>query len=294
MNVKKFFLILLLILLAAFAAFGGVALAWMHSHPFETGEHGDALAKVAKNGIVNFLIVGKDHVGENTDVIMVASLNPKTDKVSILSVPRDTRVNLNGNRKVNSVYSYAGVRGMKKEETLINTVSQVTGLPIHYFAIINLRVFREIVDELGGVEFNVSRTYNYDDDLQELHIHLRPGLQTLNGEQAEGLIRYRHDYAMGDIQRVGVQQEFIMELIRQKLQLQYISKIPSVYNKIEDDIISNLKISDLLTYAKAFVGCDVETYLLPGSTGSGTGYWIQNHDETRALVADKFGYTDEN
>lgn len=294
MNVKKFFLILLVILLAAAAAFGGVATAWISSHPFDDGEHGNALAKVGANGIVNFLVVGKDHVGENTDVIIVASVNPKTQKITMLSIPRDTRVQLNGSRKINSVYSYAGACGMKKEETLINTVSTITGLPIHYFAIINLRAFRDIVDELGGVEFNVKRPYHYDDPYQELHIHIDPGVQVLDGEKAEGLIRYRHDYEMGDIQRVGVQQEFISAFIQQKVQLKYISKISEVYDKVTDNVISNLKVSDIMTYAKAFIGSSMETHMLPGTTGSGSGYWIQNDAETKALIRDNFGYTDEN
>lgn len=294
MNVKKFFLILALILLAAIAAFAGVAVGFVSSQPFALGDHGDALAPVGQDGIVNFLLVGKDHVGENTDVIMVISLNPETKNIAILSVPRDTRVNVNGNRKINSVYSYAGARGWKKEETLIDTVSNVTGLPIHYYAVINLRAFREVVDELGGVEFNVTRPYNYDDDLQDLHIHLQPGLQTLNGEQAEGLIRYRHDYAMGDIDRVGVQQEFVMAFLQQKLKVQYITKIPAVYDKVTDYVVSNLTVNDLITYAKAVMGYGAETYTLPGTAGSGTGYWIQDDAETKALIKEKFGYTDEN
>lgn len=294
MNVKKFLKILLVILLAAAAAFGGVAAAWISSRPFEAGDHGNALAKIGKDGIVNFLVVGKDHVGENTDVIMVASLNPKQQKISILSVPRDTRVYVNGNRKINSVYSYAGVRGMKKEETLIQTVSKITGLPIHYFAIMNLRAFRDIVDELGGVEFNVTRPYHYDDPYQDLHIHIDPGVQVLDGKKSEGLIRYRHDYEMGDIERVGVQQEFIRAFISQKVQLRYLSKVSEVYGHVTDNVISNLRVSDIMTYGKAFIGSEMETYTLPGSTGSGSGYWIQNDAETKALVADKFGYTDEN
>ncbi len=294
MNVKKFFLIFVLILLAALSAFAGVIVGLVSSRPFLLGDHGDALAEIGPDGIINFLVVGKDHVGENTDVIMVLSLNPEKKKISVLSIPRDTRANFNGNRKINSVYSYAGARGMKKEEALIETVSQVSRLPIHYYAIINLRAFRDVVDELGGVEFNVTRPYNYDDDLQDLHIHLSPGPQTLNGEQAEGLIRYRHDYAMGDIDRVGVQQKFIMEFLRQKLQAKYISDIPAVYDKVADNIISNLKVSDAISYAKAVMGYEMETHLLPGEAVAGTGYWIQDDAETDALIREKFGYTAEN
>lgn len=294
MNVKKFFKCLLLILLAALAVFGGIAAAWVTTNPFAEGDHGDAISEIGADGIVNFLIVGRDSVGENTDVIMVASLHTKNNKLSILSIPRDTRVNVNGSRKINSVYSYAGARGMKKEETLIETVSTVSGLPIHYFAIVNLRAFREVVDELGGVEFNVTRPYDYDDPYQDLHIHIQPGLQILDGEKAEGLIRYRHDYAMGDIERVGVQQAFISAFLEQKLQMRYITKISAVYDKVTDYVISNLKVSDMVGYAKELLGCEMATYMLPGTTGTSDGYWIQNDAETKTLIREKFGYTAEN
>ncbi|MBQ6811454.1 MAG: LCP family protein [Firmicutes bacterium] len=295
MNIKKFFKILLLLLLAVLAAFGGVVTAWFTASPFASGDHGNALAPIGKDGIVNCLVVGRDHVGENTDVIMVLSVNKKAGKTSILSVPRDTRVYVGGaNRKINSVYSYAGARGMKKEETLISAVSQITELPIHYFAIINLRAFREIVDELGGVEFHVQRAYHYDDPYQDLHIHLEPGLQVLDGESAEGLIRYRHDYAMGDIDRVGVQQAFIQAMISQKLKLRYISKVSAIYNAVTDDVVSNLKVNDIMEYAKAALECEIKTHLLPGSTSANSPYWIKNDDETAALIAQEFGYTAEN
>lgn len=288
MNVKKFFLVFGLIILAALAAFAGIVAGLISAKPFALGDHGNALSEIGSDGVVNFLLVGKDHVGANTDVIMVLSLNPTEKKISILSVPRDTRIYLSGTRKINSVYSYAQYYGMRKEETLIEAVSEVTRLPIHYYAIINLRAFRDVVDALGGVEYNIERPYHYDDPLQDLHIHLDPGQQTLSGAQAEGLIRYRHDYAMGDIDRVGVQQHFIMELIRQKLQIRYISEIPEVYDEVTDNVVSNLKVSDMLSYAKAVMGFEVETYLLPGYAGDGSGYWIQDDAETDRLIQEKF------
>ncbi len=294
MNVKKFFLIVVIVLLATLSALGGVLTAWISSHPFSLGDHGNALAEISSNGIINVLVAGKDVSGANTDVLMVVSVNPKQNNISILSVPRDTRVYVKGYRKINSVYSFAEATGAKKEETLIRAVSDITGLPIHYFAIINLRAFREIVDELGGVEFNVQRPYHYDDPYQDLHIHIDPGLQILDGEKAEGLIRYRHDYAMGDIQRLDVQQEFISAMVKQKLNVRYIAKVPAVYDKVTEYVVSNLRISDVLDLAKTILGCETNSYVLPGATGESNGYWIQNADKTRELIRDKFGYTDEN
>ncbi len=290
MNVKKFLIILLLVILAFTSALAGFVVGIIHSKPFLVGEHGNALAEVVKGGTVNFLIVGKDHVGANTDMILVASLNQKENKLTMLSIPRDTRVNFHGNRKINSVYGYAGYKGMKKEEALINVVSQTSGLPIHYYAIINLRAFREIVDELGGVEFNVERDYHYDDPFQDLHIHIDKGYQTLDGEKAEGLIRFRADYVEGDIKRVGVQQEFLMALIAQKVQMKYISQVPDIYDKVRDDVISNMKVSDVLDFAKSAVSVQSETHLLPGTFSTTSSDWIQNKEETEALIRDAFGY----
>lgn len=295
MNVKKFFSILLIILLVALAAFAGVVAAWLNSPPFEVGEHGDALAQVGADGIVNILVVGKDHVGANTDVIMVASLNAKANKISILSIPRDTRVQFHGQRKINSVYSYAQQKGMKKEEALINVVSQTSGLPIHYYAVINLRAFRDVVNALGGVEFNIERPYHYDDPLQDLHIHIDPGYQVLDGEKAEGLIRYRADYVEGDIKRVQVQQAFLTAMVQQKLQLKYISKIPEIYEKVTENVVGNLTVNDLVNFAKAATSCGTQTFTLPGYyAGDGSGSWIRDDAETERLIRENFGYTDEN
>ncbi len=294
MNVKKFFFILLLILLAAMAAFAGVVVGWMYSPPFAAGDHGNALAKIGADGIVNVLVVGKDHVGANTDVIMVASLNTKNHRISIMSIPRDTRVNFHGERKINSVYSYAQSRGMKKEEALISVVSQTSRLPIHYYAIVNLRAFREIVDALGGVEFYVERPYHYDDPLQDLHIHIDPGHQVLYGEDAEGLIRFRADYIEGDIKRVQVQQDFLSAMIQQKLQLKYISKIPEIYEKVTENVVGNLTVNDLIDYAKAAMSCETATYTLPGHNSQTSSDWIRDDDETDRLIREKFGYTAEN
>ncbi|MDD6309382.1 MAG: LCP family protein [Clostridia bacterium] len=294
MNVKKFFTVLLVLLLGIVAVVGGVGMAWYTTSPFSAGEHGNALSSIGDDGIVNFLLVGQDHVGENTDVLMVLSVNSKTEKISILSIPRDTRVHVGGsNRKINSVYSYAGYKGLKKEELLIKTVSQVSGLPIHYFAIINLQAFEDIVDELGGVEFNVKRAYHYDDPLQDLHIHLEPGLQVLNGHDAEGLVRYRHDYAMGDIERVAVQQEFIQAMIEQKLRLKYLPKVSEVYDKVTDNVISNLRVTDIVSYAGSILKYETNTYMLPGTTKAEAAFWYPNDDETKALIAEEFGYSAE-
>lgn len=293
MNKKKYITIVLVALLICVAAFGGIMAARMMVTPFEVGQHGAALRPV-QDGKINFLVVGTDKVASNTDTILVATINTNKNTISIMSVPRDTKVQIkNKTMKINAVYSYAQNSGMNDEEVLIDTVSEVTGIGINYYAIINTEAFRDIVDKLGGVRYNVPRDYDYDDPYQDLHIHLKKGDQVLNGENAEGLVRYRYDYARADLERVEVQQDFIKEMIKQKLRLEYIPKIPSVYKTISKNVISNLKVDDVIDFGKKVVGIDegaIQTFTLPGEPKmiGGASYVIVDKEATKALVDENF------
>ena len=220
MNVKKYFQIVLIATLVCVTAFMGVLMARIMVKPFTSGEHGDALIPVS-GGKVNFLVVGADKVGYNTDTIMVATINLNEPKISLMSVPRDTKARVNGHTmKINAVYSYSKNTGIPAEETLIETVSSITGIGINYYAIVDTTAFREIVDALGGIEYNVRpQGYYYNDPLQDLYINIPGGKQILDGKQAEGLVRFRHDYARADLERVEIQQDVIKELIKQKLNI---------------------------------------------------------------------------
>lgn len=293
MNVKRYITVLLIALLITTAVFGGVIIAKFMVTPFSAGQHGDALSPIV-NDKVNILVVGMDKVAGNTDTIVVCSVDMKNTEISVVSVPRDTRVSVNGsNMKINAVYNYAKMKNLKDEELLINTVKETTGIKINYYAIIDTEAFCEIVDTLGGVKYDVPRDYDYDDPYQDLHIHIKKGMQVLKGEQAEGLVRYRYDYARADLERVEVQQNFIKELIKQKLRLEYLPKVPAVYKAISKNVISNIKVDDIVDYGKTVTGLsdeDIHTYTLPGTpqTISGTSYFIVNKEETKQLVREHF------
>jgi len=290
MNVKKYFTIVIAVLLASLAAFTGVLIAVFMVDPFTEGEHGDSLIPV-KGNEVNILVVGADKVAYNTDTIMVATLNTDEKKVSIMSIPRDTKARIGGSTmKINAVYNYAKYKDMMPEETLIETVSDITGIGINYYAFVDTTAFREIVDALGGLEYNVRpQGYYYNDPLQNLSINIPGGKQTLNGEQAEGLVRFRDDYARADLERVEVQQDVIKELIKQKLSLKYISKVPQIYKAVSDNVISNLKVGDIVDYGKDIVGMEgdsIKTYTMPNYTEG--GYVIPDDDEIALLVEEEF------
>ena len=127
-----------------------------------------------------------------TDTIIVAAYYPRTQQASMLSIPRDSFVGKSeatatSYDKINAVYTAKGIDGV------LAAVNKITGLNISNYIIVKNQGLIEIVDTIGGVYFDVPIDMNYDDGGQNLHIHLKKGYQLLNGEQAEGLVRYRHD-----------------------------------------------------------------------------------------------------
>ena len=138
-------------------------------------------------------------LGENKDLgqtladtIMCLGYDPKDQKAFMISIPRDTFVGKNINLakpqdKINSYFSE------KNPEKIMKKVNELTGLDIKYYAVINNKGLIKLIDLLGGVEFDVPIDMNHDDRTQNLHIHLKKGVQTIDGKKAEVLLRFRHN-----------------------------------------------------------------------------------------------------
>lgn len=243
---------------------------------------------------INLLVLGLDEEGVRSDVILLLNYSPEDSRLSILSIARDTMVNIKGRRsKMNAAVAIGG------ERLIINMMEKLTDLPIDFYFTMNLSAFRKIVDELGGVEVNVPFNMNYDDPHQNLHIHLMKGRQVLNGEKAEGFIRYRkgnkrgQGYKDGDIGRIKAQQEFLKALIQQKLKLRYISKVDDILEILQDNVKTNIKVSDIKYYGKSFMNLkqdDIKTFTLPGYDTyiDGISYFVCNKEETKNLIEDNF------
>ena len=170
---------------------------------------------------IYLLVMGKS---ENmTDTIMVVKYSAKNQSASMLSIPRDTFTGDDEKRarasdKINSKYINGGAQDTLKE------VNELTGLNIRYYLIVDTKALRDLVDAIGGVEFDVPIDMDYDDVTQALHIHVKKGLQLLNGEQAEGVVRFRHNnnytsypvsYGDNDLGRMRTQREFLKILLKQ-------------------------------------------------------------------------------
>ncbi len=252
-------------------------------------------------GMVNILLLGVDEGGMRSDTIMLASLNGRTGKLSVMSIPRDTRVRVgNYYQKINAAIGI-GAQEVRKgnlkepEELTVQKVKLLTGMPIHYFMSIDFDGFKEVIDALGGVEFEVPFRMKYDDPVQNLHIDLQPGLQVLDGEAAHDFVRFRKGnagypgYAMGDLGRIEAQQAFIKALIQQKVNAKYLLKADELFDVVVRNVRTNYTAKDLIRHLGAISRVDSELmtmYQLPGSaqTIGGVSYFLCDERATQELV----------
>jgi len=174
---------------------------------------------------VNILLLGTDVSfggSSRTDTIKLISIDFAKGRIGMMSIPRDTWVTLpNGSEgRINSAHSLGGnnrKQCIDMAETAVTTLlTDLNGQPVHIDRYIRVQTdrFVKIVDAMGGIDIDVEKQMDYEDPSQNLFIHLKPGLQHLNGEQTMGYVRFRHD-AESDYGRIRRQDAFIRTLASQ-------------------------------------------------------------------------------
>jgi LCP family protein required for cell wall assembly len=227
---------------------------------------------------VNILILGTDvnFVDKGiprSDTIKLASIDVAKPSIAILSIPRDTWVEIPGygNAKINSAYQRGGdieIDRIDSAKTVITgLLSSLAGqdVPIDYYVRIQTGGFKRIVDALGGVEIDVEKQMDYDDNYQNLYIHLKPGRQVLDGTQAMGYVRFRHD-AEGDYGRIRRQDQFIRALAAQIEKPETKSRLPRVLGAANEMLKTDLTLNDIRAIKRiaGTLGMEgVHTVLLP-------------------------------
>lgn len=206
-----------------------------------------------KENFYTFLLFGTDAEGTNTDTIMVVSYDVQNQKLNIMSIPRDTMVNVPWDiKKINSVYGRWGLKAMKKQ------IGKLIGFTPDFYVKIDLQAFVDVVDLIGGVEFDVPIPMHYHDPYQNLSIDLEPGLQTLNGEQAMGLVRFRKSdrgsngviTGYDDTGRVQTQQAFLKAMFKKCVKLTNWTKISSYVEIFQRNVESDLELGNMLWFAR--------------------------------------------
>lgn len=229
------------------------------------------------------LVMGTDNAGLRTDVLMLGFINGKNKSIDVVSIPRDTQVKI-GKRyyKINSAYAIG------QEEQTIETVENLLGVEIDGYVKFSFETFRQTIDAIGGVNFDVPQDMFYEDPYQDLYIDLKAGPQHLNGEQAEGLVRYRR-YPTGDEGRIAVQQEFIKAIIKQKANPLTLLRLPAIISTLGEHIDTDLSGNDVIELAGIAMRSGTKgfnTYQLPGIAKMqyGASYYICDKTETAELV----------
>ena len=297
MNMRKFFLILSSVISTFMFILGVASLGYINLTAVSADEYNpsnntiisdllDPYKTVAEN--VNVLVLGGDKVAQNTDTMMLVNFNPVTAKINILSIPRDTKVRINKKtHKINAAYPLGG------GEQAIESVSDLLGVDIKYYVYVDTSTFRKVIDILDGVDYYVPEDMDYDDPIQNLHIHLKKGQQRLNGEKAEQYMRFRQNnrgkvtknYDGSDLKRIDAQQNFIRELIRQKVNIVYITKMNDILNVVFNNIDTNITLDEVLKLSKNInkVNADEVTMLkLPGESAYINNLWYYEMDREQA------------
>ena len=236
--------------------------------------------KPLEEDTISVLCCGVDNTQKLTDVIMYALFNTKTGEVDILRIPRDTFVGSEfPTGKVNAIYGHP-YEGMSGIETLKSYLEENWKLNIDYYATIDLASVRDIVDDMGGVTMNIEEQINYLPGKV-----LYPGEQTLNGEQAEWIIRYRAGYANGDLGRIDAQTQFIFACIDRVHELGRMKSLPILMGHY-DDIDTDMPLNKMISVASALFEVDtddIEMHVVPGNGTMYYSYSVYAVDE-QALV----------
>ena len=250
-----------------------------------TGEAGEK--------IVNFLVTGIDYTetdlaagtgrGKLTDVIMVVQLNLEEDSVSVLQIPRDTWVgtNVSATGKINAVYGRSGLSGLA--EVIYDQLS----IPLDHYVNVNMDGFMNIVDAVGGVEINVQESFTLEG------VTFRPGLQTLNGLQAEKFVRERYNRSGGDIGRMKAQRQFLAAMFKKftNISAGEVTKLVPIMMK---EVTTDLNVGTVLDLVGDVLKLNTDAisfYTLPGegaTASNGQSVWTVHKAAAADILNENF------
>lgn len=296
--------------------------------PWRETESTDDTKEVAPNDkdrVYNILICGQDKVSGLTDVNLLVNFNVSKLTMSIMQIPRDTNMDHDGYyyTRANGVFKSYGSEGWEAQNDYVRKaieqypedevelrgiagyaalLEQNLCVKIHYYAVMDLSGFKNIVDALGGVDMYVPYDLIYNDPNQDLYINIPSGYQHLDGNAAEGVVRYREGYAMADIGRGNVQKVFMASLVKtiqDNANIFNAGKIVDVCNIVADNLVTNMTTSDMIYFANNAMTVDMQyvTFMTAPVGGfqddNGVWYTCINKAMTLKYINDYFNIFDE-
>ena len=216
------------------------------------------------------LVSGLDDDNGGSDTNILVSFDQPNKKISLVSLPRDTLLHHDWvSNKLNYAYAKGGTALLQEE------IENLLGIPVDFYVTVNLKGFISLVDQIGGVDFDVPVDMDYDDPYQNLHIHYSKGMQHLNGQQAMEVVRWRKNndgtgYATADIGRIDTQQAFLKVVAQQLLTIDNIPAMAKVFFKYVKTDLTTGNLVWLGTEALSMGMDAVSFHTLPGD---GSGYY---------------------
>ncbi len=285
----KRLIILTVILLAVFSVVAAAKYIVAHDQ-VSPGQSGMFAVKNKMNVMIMGVDRRADDVGRS-DTLMVATIDQAADKASLLSVPRDTRVKIDGYGfdKINAAYAYGGHKLTK------STVENLLGTEMKYYVLIDIHTFERLIDLIGGIDIDVEKRMYYEDPWDDdggLVIDFQPGEQHMDGKKAINYVRYRD--GEGDIGRIGRQQKFMKAVLAKLITPSIIMKLPEIVKEVNSSVETDMPISEMLALAKelpAIKNNGIDTDMVEGTPAylQDISYWLPNVKDLRKLMASKLG-----
>lgn len=293
---KKAVLVTLLALVCVLGLAGGAAALYLNSLnqalSFDDKEEESQLRAAlaaptpeAKEKPFYLLLLGSDaregDEASRSDVMILLRVDPEKGQLTMVSIPRDTMVDLPGygRSKINAAYAYGGASGA------VEAVKKFTGVPISHYAEIHFQELEQLVDALGGVWVNVPVT-NDQTGSSNSGMRLDAGEQLLNGEQALAFARERYGYERGDFQRADNQKILLQAIIKKVLSLSPID-LPGTIQQLASCVTTDYSVTDIIALAQKFQGAGSIAFYsatVPSST--------MTLDSVSYVVTDQAAWTD--
>ena len=265
---------------------------------FAVWNGGTSLLDVVAKNRINILVLGVDERADDvgrSDTSFVVTLDTEDKKITVLSIPRDSRVKIAGHGwdKFNHAFAFGGLPLSK------STAENLLGVSIHYTVTIDFKGFMRMIDALGGITIDVEKRMRYSDPYDDdggLVIDLYPGVQRLSGKEAIKYVRYRDEE--GDIGRVARQQKFLKALLKELASPQTVVRLPELakefYGAVKTDMPLS-KILKLLPAVQEAASSGLATATVPGAPLwiKEVSYWQPNITELRLKVAQIQGFTND-
>ncbi len=252
------------------------------------GESISEPAGISRLSRMNILCLGIDSVEgtHRTDTILVVGIDPHDRRVTVLSVPRDTRALINGTaHKINEMYARHG------ELALRGMIEELLDITIDRYVMVDFAGFTNTIDLLGGIDLLIEQSMHYDDNWGNVHIHFNPGQTHLNGKKALEYVRFRAD-AAADLGRIKRQQRFISAVLEKLKSPSIVVRLPQLIQEAYGHISTDLRIAEMLDLALALKDgpISIQTMSLPGDARyiDKISYYLPFKEEAVAIGARHF------